>query len=230
MAEFAAAPVVTRSNVDWSAVTAGAVVATAMALILLAFGASLGLSVTTPYEGDDALSPVAYAIAAGLYLLWVQLLSFSLGGYVAARLRARTNEITEHETDVRDGLHGAIVWATGVVVAALIALATLGGASAAARMPDIRSMTSAITNVVDENVAEGAAAERSQSAPAAAAPADERRAEVARKLTVISGFITAASLLAGLVAAFFFAGVGGRHRDEGKEVRLFILRKHSTLW
>jgi hypothetical protein len=229
MAELGVLPA-TRSNVDWSAVFAGAVIATAFGLILLAFGAALGLSVTTPYEGDDALSPVAYAVAAGLYLLWVQLLSFSLGGYVAARLRARTNDVTEHEIDVRDGMHGALVWGTGVIAAAIIAFAGLSGANAAARMPDMRSVTSAVTHVVDENVAEGAAAEGAKSAPAAAAPNDERRAEVARKLTVISGFITAASLLAGLVAAFFFAGVGGRHRDDGKEVRLFVLRKHSALW
>lgn len=230
MAELNTLPVQARSNVDWSAVLAGAAVATAVGLILLAFGTSLGLAVTTPYEGDDALSPVAYAIAAGLYLLWVQILSFSLGGYVAARLRARTNDATEHEIDVRDALHGVLVWATGVVAAALIALAGIGGAGAAARMADARSVTSAVTQVVNENVAEGAAAERAKSPAAARASAAERRAEVARKLTVISAFITAASLLAGAVAAFFFAGVGGRHRDENVHVHLFVLRKNSSLW
>ena len=83
-----------RSRVDWGAVFAGAVVATAIGLVLLTFGAGLGLSVTSPYEGEG-MGPVAYAIAAGLWILWVQLLSFSIGGYIAARLRAQGNEVTE---------------------------------------------------------------------------------------------------------------------------------------
>ena len=53
----------------------------------------------------------------------------------------------------------------------------------------------------------------------------ERRAEVARKLAVLSTFVTAASLLVGAVAAFFAAGKGGDHRDKGANVRFFNLRR-----
>lgn len=220
-----------RSHVDWAAIFAGAALATALGLILLAFGASLGLSVTSPYEADEPLSPVAYAIAAGLYLLWVQLLSFGAGGYVTARLRMRTTDTTEHEIDVRDGLHGIVMWGVGVVAAALIALAGVGGVAAASRMPDSRAnISDSVSSVVAGKVAATAAEEKSKDAEAAAATETERRAEVARKLTVISAFITAASLLAGAAAAFFFAGVGGRHRDENVTVNVFALRKSSKLW
>ena len=45
-----------RSNVDWAAIFAGAAVATAGGLILLGFGAALGLSLASPYDGEG-LSP-----------------------------------------------------------------------------------------------------------------------------------------------------------------------------
>lgn len=220
----------TRRATDWGAILAGATLATALGLVLLTFGASLGLSVSSPYEGEG-LSPVAYAVAAGLYLLWVQLISFSLGGYVAARLRLRVGDANEHEVDVRDGLHGLLVWGVGVIAAAFIAVVGMSGVTAAANMPYMQGdAMSSVADVATERLDQGAAAERTQSAEAAAASADERRAEVARKLTIISAFITAASLLAGAVAAFFFAGVGGRHRDENTVTTLFTLRKHSKLW
>jgi hypothetical protein len=41
-------------------------------------------------------------------------------------------------------------------------------------------------------------------------------ADKARKAAVITGFITAASLLISLCVAVFTAGIGGRHRDEGR--------------
>jgi hypothetical protein len=219
-----------RSHVDWAAIFAGAAIATALGLILLGFGASLGLSVASPYD-DEGLSPVAYAVGAGLYLLWVQLMSFGVGGYVTARLRMRTTDTTEHEIDVRDGLHGAIMWGVGVVAAAVIALAGIGGVAAASRMPDSRaSISESVSRVVADKVAQGSAEERAKDDEAARATETQRRAEIARKLTVISGFITAASLLAGVVAAFFFAGVGGRHRDDNVTVQMFALRKTSKLW
>ena len=74
-------------RVDWSAIFAGVVLTTAVALILLAFGAGLGLSVTSPYDGEG-MNAALFALAAGLWLLWVQLLSFSIGGYVVGRLRS----------------------------------------------------------------------------------------------------------------------------------------------
>jgi hypothetical protein len=216
-----------RTNVDWAAVFAGAALATATALILLAFGATLGLNAVSPYAGDDP-SPIAYVIGAGLWMLWVQLLSFSFGGYVATRVRT---EATEHETDVRDGLHGVLVWATGVIAAAVIAFVGIGGITAAARTADSRSdLAASVSTVVTAQVNESAAKERVTEEKAADSTATQRRAEVARKLTVISAFITAASLLAGLVAAFIFGGIGGRHRDDGGIVHLFELRKHSKLW
>ncbi|MES1199423.1 MAG: hypothetical protein ABUS48_05515 [Pseudomonadota bacterium] len=214
-------PSPSRSNVEWGAVLAGATITTALALILLAFGAVLGLGLSSPYDGEG-LSPVAFAIAAGLYLLWVQVMSFYCGGYVAARLRARAAGASEHEVDVRDGLHGLLVWGAGVIAAAAIATVGIGGIGAAAHAPlATAQLSTSVSRVVDQQVQASAAQEASDNPQAADASTSERRAEIARKFAVISAFITAASLLAGAVAAFFGAHSGGHHRDKNVSWEFF---------
>lgn len=223
IADITEAPA-SRSNVEWGAVLAGATIATAFGLVLLGFGAALGLGLASPYEGEG-LSPVAFAIAAGLYLLWVQVMSFYFGGYVAARLKARTPGATEHEVDVRDGLHGLLVWGVGVIAAGVIAFAGIGGAAATASSTDSSvSIPTSISQVVDAQVQESASEEAQADPDAAVATTAERRAEIARKLSVISAFITAASLLVGAVAAFFGAHSGGNHRDKNATSEFFTSR------
>lgn len=212
-------------KVDWAAIVAGAVLTTSTALILLAFGGAIGLSAASPFEGEG-FAPSAYAIGAGLWLLWVHLLSFTIGGYAAARLRRRDPAASEHETDVQDGMHGLLVWGAGVIVAAAIAAAGLGGATATVRTAQTASDPAAsVAAAAAEELAEGEAAERAENPQARAAEAEEVRAEIARKTSVIAAFITAASFLAGAVAAFFAAGVGGRHRDQNTRLAFFELRR-----
>lgn len=216
-----------RSSVEWGPIIAGAALTTAIALVLLTFGAALGLSVTSAYDNGDP-SPAAYAIAAGLYLLWVQLTSFYIGGYVAARLRARTPGASEHEIDVRDGLHGFLVWAVGVIAAAVISFVGIGGATTAAYNSH-GSVAASVSRVLDRQVDRSANQEQAQAVPADENPSDaERRAEIARKLSVISAFIAAAALLAGSVAAFFGAHAGGRHRDNNTVVKMFMAERPTV--
>jgi hypothetical protein len=197
--------------VEWGAVFAGAAIATAFGLILLAFGAALGLTMTSPFEGEG-MSPMAFAIAAGLYLVWVQIMSFYLGGYVTARLRTRIGGVSEHEIDVRDGLHGLIMWAVGVIAAGVIAFAGIGGIGATAHAPN--PVLASVAQVTTQQVNESAAAEAVVNPAAQDATTEQRRAEIARKLAVISAFISAASLLVSAVAAFYGAHSGGHHRDK----------------
>lgn len=210
-----------RSNVEWGAVFAGAAIATATGLILLAFGAALGLSFASPYDGEG-YSVAAFAIAAGLYMLWVQVMSFFMGGYVTGRLRARTPGASDHEVDVRDGLHGFVMWAVGVIAAAIIAFAGAGGVGAAAHAPQ-NQVAASVAAVAEREVNQATAAEQANPKAPDATTA-ERRAEVARKWSVISAFITAASLLVGAAAAFFGAHSGGNHRD--KDVRWEFFTSH----
>lgn len=210
------------SRVEWGAIFGGSVVTTALGLILLAFGAALGLSVASPYDGEG-LSPVAFAVAAGLYLLWVQLMCFFVGGYITARMRSPDINTSEHETDVRDGLHGIMMWGASVIAAAAVATAGLGGIGSAADAPP-NEVTASVAQVADQQIDAQASAERANDAEGAVATPAERRAEIARKAAIVSAFITAASLLVGLVAAFYGAQSGGNHRDKNVNWIFFTSR------
>lgn len=116
-----------RSYVDWPAILAGTLLATAVSFVLLTFGSALGLSLTSAYKGEG-VSIAGFAIAAALWLLWVQISSFFAGGYLAGRLRRRVGDASEEESDLRDGAHGITVWALGVLIGAFIAYAGISGA------------------------------------------------------------------------------------------------------
>ncbi|WP_442581474.1 hypothetical protein ACSBOB_05630 [Mesorhizobium sp. ASY16-5R] len=116
-----------RSYVDWPAILAGTLLATAVSFVLLTFGSALGLSLTSAYKGEG-VSIAGFAIAAALWLLWVQISSFFAGGYLAGRMRRRFGDASEEESDLRDGAHGLTVWALGVLISAFIAYSGISGA------------------------------------------------------------------------------------------------------
>jgi hypothetical protein len=120
-----------RPYVDWPAIFAGTVVATAISFLLITFGSAVGLSLTSAYEGEG-MSLTWFAIAAGLWLLWVQVSSFFAGGYLAGRMRKRHGDATEYESDMRDGSHGLVVWAVGLLLGAAIAWTGVAGVTATA--------------------------------------------------------------------------------------------------
>ena len=138
------------SYVDWPAIIGGIMLAAGISLVLLAFGSAIGLSMTDFRAGED-VAPIWIAIAAALWLLWVQISSFMAGGYLTGRLRKRHADATEDEVDVRDGAHGLLVWAGALVVGGLIAAGGLGAAASA-----VGSAASTLTNAVS-NVAGDAA-------------------------------------------------------------------------
>jgi hypothetical protein len=118
--------------VDWSAIAAGAFIAVAISSVFLAFGSAIGLSLTS-FKAVNSLSITGLVIAASLWLLWVQVSSFIGGGYVAGRLRRRIGDATPHEVEMRDGSHGLIVWAVGVVLGTVLtSWLTISGVAGAA--------------------------------------------------------------------------------------------------
>jgi hypothetical protein len=116
----------TARYVDWAAIFAGAILASAISFVLFAFGTGIGLSLTSPYPGES-VNVVAFAIALGLWVLWVSISSFIAGAYLAGRMRRRIGDVTEHEVEVRDAAHGLLVWAVSVLIGALIAAWVAGG-------------------------------------------------------------------------------------------------------
>ncbi len=117
-----------HSYIDWPAIIGGIVLASAISLVMLTFGSAVGLSFAN-FRTFSGVAPVWVAIAAASWLLWVEVSSFMAGGYLTGRLRRRFHDASEHESDVRDGAHGLLVWAGGLVVGAVIAVGGLGAAA-----------------------------------------------------------------------------------------------------
>jgi hypothetical protein len=104
---------------EWGPIVAGAIAAAALALVLHAFALAIGLSVSSTAWRDASF---ALVLLSGLYVLLAALASYGLGGYVAGLMRARAT--SREEADLRDGLHGLLVWALATLLTAVIGLAT----------------------------------------------------------------------------------------------------------
>jgi len=120
--------------VEWPAILAGALLSAAIAIVMVTFGSAIGLSVGSPYSGEG-WSRTGFIIATGLWTLWVIVSSLMAGGYLAGRMRRRIADVTDHEVEVRDGVHGLVVWALATLFGAYLATtATLGVAKAGAEV------------------------------------------------------------------------------------------------
>src|ERR1700693_5011895 len=108
-----------QSAVSWGAIAAGAVGAAALALLLIAFGAGIGLSAVSPWS-DSGVSASTFKIGTGIYLVVVGVMASSVGGYLAARLRTKWTGAHTHEVFFRDTAHGFLAWAFATVISASI--------------------------------------------------------------------------------------------------------------
>lgn len=112
------------SGVDWGAILAGAVLAAGTGLVLNAFGAALGLGTISADKGDG--SPGLLIALTGFWTVVTMVLTYMAGGYVAGRMRRRGDGLAQEEIEVRDGVHGLVVWALGTIASAWIAFAVIG--------------------------------------------------------------------------------------------------------
>ena len=183
-------------------------------------------------------------------------------------MRSRWGEATHHEVEFRDGLHGGLVWAVGVIVAAGLLVSAAGavarsGADLAGQVAGSRADTSmlsadlllrpagkdvsiqAIANTdlrsevsrllgaslmtgtladADRDYLVGIVSQRTGLAPADAAKrvndtfaqaiaVAKDTTDKARRTGILTGLVTAMSLLISLAAAWWAAQRGGYHRD-----------------
>jgi hypothetical protein len=283
------------SFVEWGSVFAGAVLAAAISFVLLAFGTAIGLSATSPWPNSGTSAKVIASIAV-FWAMAQQIGAFMAGGYVAGRMRSRWHE-TGHEVEFRDGLHGGLVWAVGVVIGAALFLSTAGsvaktGAEVAGRAAAVAgtSTNDPMDAVLDAMLRPTTVAQAGTTSPPAsagpspppggaptaprarAATGDDARPEIsrilassvangsltpenraylvqlvsqrvgisqqeaerrvdqaiktareaadkARRAAVLTGFVTAASLVLSLGAAWSAAIRGGHHRDNSIPAR-----------
>jgi hypothetical protein len=282
-----AAAAKTVGLIEWGAVFAGALAAAAISFVLYSFGSTIGLSLVSPWPN----SGLPTRLVAALAVFWVvasQIGSFLIGGYIAGRLRSQWSDIPSHEVNFRDGVHGLLVWALGVVVGAALLMATaallvrgaaeLGGratsaaASAVSADPvryyaDVllrqrpaspgaapppapttvadsreevvrvlqRSLVSGKVSDADKSYLALLVSQRSGLPPpdaqkrvdetlAEASRATRETADTARRAAVLSGLVTAVSLLVALAAAWWAAQRGGDHRDKSIHATLFGAR------
>src|SRR5262245_30334345 len=122
LADTRAAPLAERFLYpEWGPIIAGAIAAAALALVLHAFALAVGLSVSsTASTWRDA--SFALVLLSGLYILLAAIAAYGFGGYLAGLMRVRP--AAPEDTDVRDGMHGLLVWALATLLTAVIALAT----------------------------------------------------------------------------------------------------------
>jgi hypothetical protein len=134
---------------QWGPVIAGAIAAAALASVLHAFAAAIGLAVssTAPTWRDASM---ALVLLSGLYLVLVALAAYGMGGYLAGRLRSRLSPATPDEIEFRDGVHGLLVWSLATLLTALLLLAA---ASATTRLAAPSGGTAGpSTSVAGENI------------------------------------------------------------------------------
>ena len=248
------------SYIHWGPAIAGAVVAAATWLVLMAFASAVGLAIVSP-SPTWRDSSVGLGVLTGAWLLLSALFSFGLGGYIAGRVRSSW-ATSDDEVEFRDGTHGLLVWALAIVLGAALtgltatALGAIGAGSTTVLRP-AQGEPAFLAYEIDRLL-------RSERRPEAADPelrgeaarivmrgigrsgmatddfnhlvrvvaartgipqpdAQRRVAEVtdaakqaagrARALSVVIGFMTAASLALGAAAAWFAANIGGQHRD-----------------
>ena len=128
------------SYVEWSAIFAGAILTSAIIVLMTAFGSAIGLSLVSPYHGP---SPIIFYVVLALWFTWITVSSFVAGGYVTGRMRRPIDGATTHEVHVRDGVHGLVVWAVAVAIGT--SLATLSISSAVTTL----SLSSAVKGGAD---------------------------------------------------------------------------------
>ena len=283
------------SFVEWGAVFAGAVTAAALSFVLLTFGAAIGLSAASPWPNSGASAKMIGALAI-FWAMAQQIGAAMAGGYVAGRMRARWADATEDEVEFRDGLHGGLVWAVGVVIGAALLLSTAGSIAKTGSELAGRAVAAASTNadplayqmdvllrpstgtaapraagpaaasptatsadlrlemarVFAKSIANGSLTEPDRSYLAAVVaqrtglpqPEAEKRvndafaeanraareaADKARRAAVLTGFVTAASLIIALAAAWWAAQRGGHHRDNAIPARFVTPPRRRTV-
>ena len=153
----------TSPSVDWGAVVGGAFVAAALSFVLYSFGSAAGIASVSPWSYNNP-SAKTLGIIGVIFVLLTMIGSFIAGGYVAGRMRKPGYETTAGERQLRDGMHGLIVWALGMIIGAVIAAMAV---SAAARGAANVAATAA--------GAAGAAATGAAATAAANTPADQIR-------------------------------------------------------
>jgi hypothetical protein len=148
-----------ESAFSWSAAFAGALAATAVAFLLISLGAGIGFLASSPYSSGP--SATTLTVGGAIWILLSQTWGYAVGGYLAGRLRARWTLGSSHESNFRDGAHGFVAWALGVLMTA--SMVALGSAFAI-------GLTGHVASTIAGGAAAGSGASQSGSPTSSADP------------------------------------------------------------
>lgn len=239
-----------HAYVDWGAIFAGAVIATAISFVLLTFSSGVGLSLTDPLD-RDGFSLQTLGILTALWVIFVQVMSFGVGGYITGRVRTPAFGATEDEVAVRDGVHGVAMWALAALAGAYLATSGIGSVASTATTA-VSTTASAATEAAttaskvwfnqlseeDRNeiaaivqrrtgVSEVEARQQVQETfkvpPAVENVSKSDVVRTADRMAFWAGmmaFLVAASTLVAGVVAWWAADLGGHHRDSNRPLSL----------
>jgi len=211
--------------VAWPAIIAGAFVAAAVTILLVALGSGIGLASVSPWSGSNP-SPTTFTVLAAIWLILVNWIAFGLGGYITGRLRTKHVQMHTDEVFFRDTANGFVTWAVASVLAigflasgasSIIGTGTHAAATVASGATAAASQTTYLTDTLF----------RPSQASGTAATGDNR-AEAGRILaTGLDGDIAPAdrTYLAQLVAAR--AGVS--QAEAQKHVDDVIATEHAAV-
>jgi hypothetical protein len=139
------------SGVSWGAVIGGAFVAAAFYLILLALGAGLGLSAVSPWSNVGASASTVGTLAI-IWLIFIEIIASSLGGYLTGRLRTKWALIHTDEVYFRDTANGFLAWAVALVISvSFLASAASSMVGRAAQIGTLSETAGTATSVTNPN-------------------------------------------------------------------------------
>lgn len=120
-----------KSAASWPSIIAGAFVAAATTVVLVALGSGVGFASISPWP-DRGASLTTFAVTTAIWLIVTQWVSSGLGGYIAGRLRTRWVGTHTHEVFFRDTAHGLITWAVATLLVVAVGASTFKSAAGAA--------------------------------------------------------------------------------------------------
>jgi hypothetical protein len=120
-----------KSAASWPSIIAGAFVAAASTVILVALGSGIGFA-SLSFWPERGASVTSFAVTTAIWLIVTQWISAALGGYIAGRLRTRWMGTHPHEVFFRDTAHGLITWAVATILVVAVGASSFKSAVGAA--------------------------------------------------------------------------------------------------
>lgn len=152
------ASVVSLGEVSWGAVLAGTLAAAATLMLLAILGIGLGMSSSSVFNGQG-LDATTIGITSIIWLVIIQIIAYSTGGYLAGRLRTKSVSVHTNEVNFRDTAHGFLTWALSSLLCATLLASAIGSiVGGAAKMGGTIMTSAAMTGAATAGMAGAASA------------------------------------------------------------------------